>query len=68
MACVLAESEALYGAHGIAFFTLGCAVVDGKKRMVPPKNWQSDATLKARGKNAVCIRTGYTEGAVESSV
>ena len=32
----------------------------------PPKNWQSanDATLKTKGKNAVCIRTGYAEGAV----
>ena len=67
MACVLAESEALYGAHGIAFFTLACAVVDGKKRMVPPKSWQSAPAgfpgLKAKGQNAVCIRTGYTEGA-----
>ncbi len=41
MACVLAESERLYGAHGVAFFTLRCSVVEGKKRMVPPKNWQS---------------------------
>ena len=66
MACVLAESEMLYGAHGIPFFTLACTVVDGKKRMVPPKNWQSgtEATLKTKGKNAVCIRTGHTEGAV----
>ena len=65
MACVLAESEQLYGAHGIPFFTLACSVVDGKKRMVPPKNWQSAPmqSLKAQGKNAVCIRTGYTDGA-----
>jgi hypothetical protein len=67
MACVLAESELLYGAHGIAFFTLACSVVEGKKRMVPPKNWQSAAPsalgLKAQRKNAVCIRTGYAEGA-----
>jgi hypothetical protein len=65
MACVLAESELLYGAHGISFFTLSCALVDGKKRMVPPKNWQSadPSALKAKRKNAVCIRTGYTDGA-----
>jgi hypothetical protein len=67
MACVLAESDALYGAHGIPFFTLACAVVDGKKRMVPPKNWQSAPAgspgLKTKGQNAVCIRTGYAEGA-----
>jgi hypothetical protein len=66
MACVLAESEVLYGTHGIPFFTLSCSIVDGKKRMVPPKNWQStdSPALKTRGKNAVCIRTGYTDGAV----
>ena len=70
MACVLAESELLYGAHCIPFFTLSCCVVDGKKRMTPPKNWQSAptlssdlTTLKAKGKNAVCIRTGFTDGA-----
>ena len=69
MACVLAGSEQLYGAHGICFFTLSCSVVDGKKRMVPPKNWQSALLgLKAKGKNAVCIRTGYTEGAACSLV
>ncbi len=37
MACVLAECELLYGAHGIPSFTLACALVDGKKRMVPAK-------------------------------
>jgi hypothetical protein len=63
--CVLADAERLYGAHGISFFTLSCAVVDGKKQMRPPQNWQSAAQsdLRFKGKNAVCIRTGYTEGA-----
>ena len=64
--CVLADAERLYGAHGISFFTLSCAVVDGKKQMRPPQNWQSAAQsdLRFKGKNAVCIRTGYTDGAV----
>ena len=64
--CVLAESERLYGAHGIPFFTLSCAVVDGKKQMRPPPNWQlaPQNDLRFKGKNAVCIRTGYTEGAL----
>jgi hypothetical protein len=39
----------------------------GKKRMVPPKNWQSAPAgfpgLKAKGQNAVCIRPGYADGA-----
>ena len=63
--CVLADAERLYGAHGVSFFTLSCAVVDGKKQMRPPQNWQSapQSDLRFKGKNAVCIRTGYTEGA-----
>jgi hypothetical protein len=63
--CVLADAERLYGAHGISFFTLSCAVVDGKKQMRPPPNWQMapQNDLRFKGKNAVCIRTGYTEGA-----
>ena len=40
MPCVLAEAERLYGAHGVAFFTVSCAVVDGKKRMRFPARWQ----------------------------
>ena len=64
--CVLADAERLYGAHGIPFFTLSCAVVEGKKQMRPPPNWQlaPQSDLRLKGKNAVCIRTGYTEGAV----
>ena len=64
--CVLADAERLYGAHGIPFFTLSCAVVEGKKQMRPPQNWQlaPQNDLRFKGKNAVCIRTGYTEGAV----
>jgi hypothetical protein len=59
--CVLAECDRLYGAHGIPFFTLSCAVVDGKKQMRPPPNWQSaaQAELRFKGKNAACVRTGY---------
>ncbi len=58
-ACVLAEAERLYGAHGVAFFTVSCAVVDGKKRMRFPARWQllPPAELKLRNKNAVCVRT-----------
>ena len=61
MPCVLAECESLYGAHDIPFFTLQCAVVNGKKQMRPPKNWQSaeQSELKFYNKNACCIRTGY---------
>jgi hypothetical protein len=40
MPCVLSECERPYGAYDIPFFTLQCAVVDGKKQMRPPKNWQ----------------------------
>jgi hypothetical protein len=63
MPCVLAECERLYGAHGIPFFTLQCAVVDGKKQMRPPKNWQSaeQSALRFKGKNACCVRTGYSD-------
>ena len=72
MRCVLAEAERLYGSHGIAFFTLECAVVDGKKRMRPPRDWQrapqGAAELKLPGKNAVCVRTGFTESARTSLV
>ena len=48
MPCVLAESERLYGAHGVAFFTLECAYVDGKKRMRFPTGWQRDGNKKQR--------------------
>ena len=60
-ACVLAEAERLYGAHGVAFFTVSCAVVDGKKRMRFPARWQllPPAALKFRNKNAVCVRTRH---------
>ena len=60
MPCVLADSDRLYGQHGVAFFTLDCAVVDGKKRMRFPARWQlrSQNELRARNKNAVCVRTG----------
>jgi hypothetical protein len=63
MPCVLSECERLYGAHGIPFFTLQCAVVDGKKQMRPPKNWQSaeQSALRFKGKNACCVRTGYSD-------
>jgi hypothetical protein len=58
MACVLAESERLYGAHGIPFFTLACSVVDGKKRMVPPQNWQSAEPRKpeSQRQKTRCVR------------
>ena len=60
MPCVLAEAERLYGAHGVAFFTLECAYVDGKKRMRFPAQWQRlpQSELRFRNKNAVCVRTG----------
>jgi len=63
MACVLAEAERLYGAHGIPFFTLDCAVVEGKKRMRFPARWQllSQPELRFRNKNAVCVRTGLSD-------
>ena len=65
MACVLADAERLYGAHGIPFFTLDCAVVDGKKRMRFPARWQllSQNELRFRHKNAVCVRTGFSDDA-----
>ena len=60
MPCVLAEADRLYGQHGVAFFTLECAVVDGKKRMRFPARWQllPQTELRARNKSAVCVRTG----------
>ena len=60
MPCVLAEADRLYGSHGVAFFTLECAVVDGKKSMKFPTRWQNrpQNELRARNKNAVCVRTG----------
>ena len=61
MPCVLAESERLYGAHGVAFFTLECAYVDGKKRMRFPTGWQRGKKQPQRDKNAVCIRTGFSD-------
>jgi hypothetical protein len=61
MACVLAEAERVYGAHGVPFFTLTCALVEGKKTLRFPQAWQrADAkALRARNKNAVCVRTGF---------
>ena len=63
MRCVLAEAERLYGAHGVPFFTLSCAYVNGKKEMRFPKSWQRlgrDAPqMRVLNKNAVCVRTGY---------
>ena len=63
MACVLAEAERLYGAHGVPFFTVECAYVDGKKVLRFPQAWQrADAkALKTRNKNAVCVRTGFSD-------
>ena len=65
MRCVLAEAERLYGAHVIPFFTLSCAYVNGKKEMRFPKSWQRLGTdapqLRALSKNAVCVRTGYSD-------
>jgi hypothetical protein len=68
MACVLADAERLYGEHGIPFFTLDCAVVDGKKRMRFPARWQllSQTELRFRHKNAVCVRTGFSDISVLS--
>ena len=62
MACVLAEAERLYGEYGIPFFTLSCALTEGKKCMKFPTRWQNrqQAELRARNKNAVCVRTGQT--------
>ena len=69
MPCVLAEAERTYGAHGIPFFTLECALVDGKKTCAFPRGWQRDARgQKARNKNAVCVRTGFAAGAAFSLV
>ena len=66
MACVLAEAERLYGAHGVPFFTVECAYVNGKKEMRFPSGWQrGDArALKQRNKNAVCVRTGFSDALV----
>jgi hypothetical protein len=47
-ACVLTEAERLYGAHGVAFFTVACDVVDGKKRMRFPARWQLLRAAEAR--------------------
>jgi hypothetical protein len=59
MVCVLAEAERRYGAHGIPFFTLSCALVDGKKEIKFPQGWQRGEPKKPRNKNAVCVRTGF---------
>ena len=40
MACVLAEAERVYGAHGVPFFTAECAYVSGKKVLRFPQAWQ----------------------------
>jgi hypothetical protein len=60
MACVLAEAERLYGAHGVAFFTLSCSLSDGKKAMRFPAKWQMlpQGEMRFANKNAVCVRTG----------
>jgi hypothetical protein len=69
MPCVLAEAERIYGAFGIPFFTLECALVDGKKTCAFPRGWQRDARgQKARNKNAVCVRTGFAADAAFSLV
>ena len=48
MPCVLADAERLYGAHGVAFFTLECAVVDGKKQMRPAEGLAARAAGRCR--------------------
>jgi hypothetical protein len=64
MPCVLSEAERIYGAFGIPFFTLECALVDGKKTCAFPRGWQHEARgQKARNKNAVCVRTGFAPDA-----
>ena len=64
--CVLAEAERIYGESGVPFFTLECAYVNGKKEMRFPRGWQrGDAkALKQRNKNAVCVRTGFSDAQV----
>ena len=70
MACVLAEAERVYGAHGVPFFTAECAYVSGKKVLRFPQAWQrgNARALKARNKNAVCVRTGFIGDAPVSLV
>ena len=70
MPCVLAEAERVYGAHGVPFFTAECAYVSGKKVLRFPQAWQrgNARALRARNKNAVCVRTGFIGDAPVSLV
>ncbi len=56
--CVLAEAERHYGAHGVAFFTLACELVDGKKRMRFPARWQLLPQDELRFRNKHNSRNG----------
>ncbi len=60
--CVLAEAERRYGAHGVPFFTGSVAIVNGKKNMGFPKEWQklphADLRLRRRNMSAVCVIAG----------